>query len=284
MGTNLFIGGGSGVYLSTNNGTSWTPVNSGLWSPTVWSLAVSGTNLFAGTGGGGGVFLSADSGASWTGLYSSPTTTDVFALATSGGNLFAGTNGSGVFLSTDKGTTWAPIDSGLTNMWVWSLAFSGTNLFAGTLGGGVLLSTNNGRSWTAVNSGLPLNTLVYSFAVSGTKLFVGTGDGVFLRPLSEIVSVKLSSNEPPTVFRLEQNYPNPFNPTTTIRYALPGRVHVTLTVFNALGQEVATLVNDSQDAGYHDVRFDASGLASGVYFYQLRAGDYVATKKLLVLR
>ena len=80
------------------------------------------------------------------------------------------------------------------------------------------------------------------------------------------------------------NYPNPFNPTTTIRYALPSRSHVALAVFNTLGQEVATLVNESQDAGHHDVRFDTSGLASGVYFYRLRAGEYVQTRRLMLLR
>jgi hypothetical protein len=91
-------------------------------------------------------------------------------------------------------------------------------------------------------------------------------------------------NDLPEAFKLDQNYPNPFNPTTTIRYALPARAHVTLFVFNSLGQQVATLVNDAQDSGYHDVRFDASGLASGVYFYRLRAGDCVATKRLIVVR
>jgi hypothetical protein len=88
----------------------------------------------------------------------------------------------------------------------------------------------------------------------------------------------------PALFRLEQNYPNPFNPTTTIRYALPRRSHVSLTVYTTLGQQVATLVNESQDAGYHDVRFDGSGLASGVYFCRLKAGGYVETKKLLLAR
>lgn len=88
----------------------------------------------------------------------------------------------------------------------------------------------------------------------------------------------------PVAFELSQNYPNPFNPSTTIRYALPSRSHVTLTVFNTLGQEVATIVNESQDAGYHEVRFDGSGLASGVYFYRLRAGGYLATKRLVLVR
>jgi hypothetical protein len=88
----------------------------------------------------------------------------------------------------------------------------------------------------------------------------------------------------PKTVELLQNYPNPFNPSTTIRYALPERMHVTLAVFNTLGQVVATLVNENQDAGFHDVRFDGSGLASGVYFYRMQAGDFVQTRKLVLLR
>jgi diadenosine tetraphosphatase ApaH/serine/threonine PP2A family protein phosphatase len=88
----------------------------------------------------------------------------------------------------------------------------------------------------------------------------------------------------PTNPVLLQNYPNPFNPSTTIRYVLPARCHVILTVFNTLGQQIATLINDTQEAGYHDVRCDGSGLASGVYFYRLRAGEYLATKRLLLVR
>jgi hypothetical protein len=99
-----------------------------------------------------------------------------------------------------------------------------------------------------------------------------------------VTSVVLSTSELPHKLQLLQNYPNPFNPSTTIRYGLPSRSHVTLTVFNTLGQQVATLMNDTQEAGYHDVRFDGGGLASGVYFYRLQAGTYVDTKKLLLLR
>jgi hypothetical protein len=88
----------------------------------------------------------------------------------------------------------------------------------------------------------------------------------------------------PTEFRLWQNYPNPFNPSTTIRYGLPHKSVVQLTVYNTLGQQVATLVQGDQEAGYHEVNFDASGLSSGVYFYRLHAGTYVETRKLLLLR
>ena len=88
----------------------------------------------------------------------------------------------------------------------------------------------------------------------------------------------------PTEIALYQNYPNPFNPSTRIRYELPERSHVTLTVFNTLGQQVAKLVEGEMEAGYHEVRLNASHLASGVYLYQLRAGAFVQTCKLVILR
>jgi len=88
----------------------------------------------------------------------------------------------------------------------------------------------------------------------------------------------------PNAIILLQNYPNPFNPSTTIRYSMPHRSHATLSVYNALGQQVAILVNQDLQAGYHEVRFDASNLASGIYFYRLIAGDFVQTRKLCLVR
>jgi hypothetical protein len=166
-----------------------------------------------------------------------------------------------------------------------TVAVLGTNLFAGIYLGSVFLSTNNGTSWTAVDSGLT-NTSVNALAASGTNLFAGTdGSGVWRRPLSEMVTfVAPSISDLPHTFLLNQNYPNPFNPSTNIRYGLPHKSGVQLTVFNTLGQRVTQLVSGEQEAGYHEVHFDASGLSSGVYFYRLQAGTFVETRKLILLR
>jgi len=85
-------------------------------------------------------------------------------------------------------------------------------------------------------------------------------------------------------FNLEQNYPNPFNPSTKINYTLAERSNVTLKVYDVLGKEVANLVNSSQDAGSHSVNFDASNLASGLYIYTLQAGNFISSKKMMLLK
>lgn len=98
------------------------------------------------------------------------------------------------------------------------------------------------------------------------------------------VPVGVEDETIPTKFELSQNYPNPFNPTTVIKYALPKEANVTLKVYNLVGQEVATLVNSNQVAGSYQVRFDASNLSSGVYFYTLKAGNFAVTKKMMLLK
>jgi hypothetical protein len=88
----------------------------------------------------------------------------------------------------------------------------------------------------------------------------------------------------PDAFALDQNYPNPFNPSTSITYELPRASQVSLTVYDLLGRQVSVLVNERRDAGVHEVKFDGSNLASGVYFYRLQAGDFVQSKRLLILK
>ena len=88
----------------------------------------------------------------------------------------------------------------------------------------------------------------------------------------------------PATFELSQNYPNPFNPSTTISYSLPQNNDVVLEIYNTLGQKVATLINQKQTAGTYNVTFDASNLATGVYFYRLQSGNFMEVRKMMLLK
>jgi hypothetical protein len=91
-------------------------------------------------------------------------------------------------------------------------------------------------------------------------------------------------NSLPTEFILEQNYPNPFNPSTTIRFSIPNSQSINLKVYDVLGKEIATLVNEEKPAGIYEETFNASNLPSGTYFYELRAGNFVQTKKMMLVK
>jgi hypothetical protein len=105
------------------------------------------------------------------------------------------------------------------------------------------------------------------------------------KPLTgTLTSVNNNDNGLPKSYSLSQNYPNPFNPSTTIEFALPKSGDVSLVVYDILGRIVTTLANGNMNAGYHKFNFNASKLASGVYFYKLKAGDFVSVKKLMLLK
>jgi hypothetical protein len=101
---------------------------------------------------------------------------------------------------------------------------------------------------------------------------------------SLITGVEEGTVEIPTEFSLQQNYPNPFNPTTVFNYQLPSACHVRFDIFDILGRNVATLVNERKSAGNYNLEFNAIRLTSGVYFYRLQAGAFIKTKKLLLLK
>jgi uncharacterized protein (UPF0218 family) len=99
-----------------------------------------------------------------------------------------------------------------------------------------------------------------------------------------IVKLNLNVNEKPTEYALYQNYPNPFNPMTTITYQIPKEGLVTLKIYDILGKEVTTLINEEKQAGKYSIDFNASKLSSGVYLYELRSNEYKSTKKLLLMK
>jgi hypothetical protein len=140
--------------------------------------------------------------------------------------------------------------------------------------------------WKVLRYPLKAGNHTLSWQCTGTGTTAGNVwlDNIFFPPHSVVTSAGTSLSAVPPAFFLYQNYPNPFNPATSIRYALPRRVHVSLSVFNTLGQQVAVLENGDMEAGFHDVKFNGSGLASGVYIYRLQAGSFVQSKKFILVR
>jgi hypothetical protein len=140
------------------------------------------------------------------------------------------------------------------------------------------LRSNGGNSYTlflarsyqtGINTYPPVNNVKTSF---------------FVAPYTFTITDVNETGQQPLAFKLEQNYPNPFNPSTTIRYSVAQAGRVSLKVFNTLGQEVATLVDENVTVGEHKATFDASKLASGVYVYKISSGSMVESKKMLLLK
>ena len=194
----------------------------------------------------------------------------------------------GSYRSTDAGATWTPLPNPLANV----LAMSGdlgTQKFWGAAGNNIYYSSNFGESWSqsgpyGYTGTLQINHI--SMADVAAALYgwaVGNGGTiVHFRPI--ISDVPRDAGELPSVTTLSQNYPNPFNPVTTFQFSISNYQLTILKVYDLLGREVATLVNEWKPAGTYSVTFDVAGLSSGTYFYRLTAGSFVSTRKMIVLR
>ncbi|MBK9334567.1 MAG: T9SS type A sorting domain-containing protein [Ignavibacteria bacterium] len=122
-----------------------------------------------------------------------------------------------------------------------------------------------------------VGTTVYGFAV--------TANGAVLKLTETITTVNSISSSVPADFKLDQNFPNPFNPATTINFSIPNSSKVNLKIYNSLGKEVTTLVDEFLNAGSYSTEFKASSdLTSGIYFYTITAGNFTDTKKLMLLK
>jgi photosystem II stability/assembly factor-like uncharacterized protein len=150
---------------------------------------------------------------------------------------------------------------------------------------GIFISTDDGGTWQFADNGLPAVS-VWQMRIVDDKILVAThGRGVWSVPLDAAVPTATEEEgELPAEVSLAQNYPNPFNPSTTIRFSLPGAENVELSVFDVAGRRVATLVRSTMTAGVHEVQWDASGLASGMYLYRLSAGAASRTKTMMLLK
>lgn len=135
-------------------------------------------------------------------------------------------------------------------------------------------NSNSPKEYSFVDTSTPLSASSMKYRLKQIDI-----DGAFeYSPVIELKS-KLSKE-----YILEQNYPNPFNPTTVISYSIPKASHVSVKIFDVLGNTIATLVNQSQEIGSYQVNFDATALSNGVYFYKISANKFISIKKMLLLK
>lgn len=148
------------------------------------------------------------------------------------------------------------------------------------------LITINDTIWIAPNNWIVQDIMPGQYVDNLTLLGVAPFSipGLQTKLTDEITSVTENENSIPTTFSLDQNYPNPFNPSTKISWQSPISSHQTLKVYDVIGNEVATLVDDFRSAGRYEVTFNASGLSSGIYFYKLQAGNFVETRKMILMK
>ncbi len=276
---------GFGVYFSSDNGANWIRDTSGLpTSPVVRSITRKGNKLFAATFNG--VYFSEDNGLNWSVAGVGLSNYKLWSIITSGNNILAGTDTSGIFISYDDGQNWAKLNNDFAQAQVRSFVRYGGTIYAGFgFGWGVYKSTDDGLTWANEGQGLPpLYTFVIDLQGNNNYLFAAGGVTGFFRRQIEITEMGQSFIEFPLDFSLSQNYPNPFNPSTKISWQSPVGSHQSLKIYDVLGNEVATLVDEYKEAGTYEVEFDALKLSSGIYFYKLRAGSFVETKKMILLR
>lgn len=206
--------------------------------------------------------------------------------------------GDSLYKSIDGGENWEKIIVNDTTHIIDDVLIDYTDpskIYIATVTGGVLRSSDAGLHWSELNDGLTsLVVLRLKFHEMTTATIFGATNGAAIVKIENLTG--LNNNELNFISNgiyLTQNYPNPFNPTTTIRYDIPEQSFVTIKIYDILGKEIATLVNEEKPAGSYEVEFNTGGhsgfsgireLTSGIYFYKLQAGNFIETKKMVLIK
>ncbi len=275
-----YIGPGSysnnnGIIQSTDNGSTWNFVST-AHLPTIIESNKNGEFF----GSWGSNIFHSSNGVQWTIIKSDSlgSTHDIF-FDSDGNPLIATYNGLyKLTIINDSSETKL-----LANNSINSLCVTDHDEFFATTDNDVIYSKDEGITWQKFSSGLPASGIRSITIDNDGYGLVSTLSGIF-RSTGSLTNISSKHNEMHNAYILTQNYPNPFNPTTTISYSIPKPGLVTLKVYDILGREIATLVNENKLSGNYEIKFNASNLASGIYFYQLHAGNFIETKKLILLK
>lgn len=278
-------------YRSTNNGSDWNEISIGSAAQRVNSFLRVGNTIFAGLSlTGNSVYKSDDFGLTWS-ISDNGLSSEVKTLENLGNRIFASFYGF-VYQSTDSGNNWMPITKGILHGYpIPDMKAFGDYLFIASLSGVYTIHTSEDSAQVITGNlpGVPL-PLTENIDVSDEYIIVSFNNlststsEVWIRPTASVTSSEETISSMPNVYSLSQNYPNPFNPNTKISWQSPTGSHQTLKVYDILGNEVATLVDEYKTAGNYDVDFDAAGLSSGIYFYRLQSGSNVESKKMILIK
>lgn len=282
-----YAAGNSGNMIKTvDGGQTWTKVTTNAGTSTIWDLAVLNSKTVIFSAIQGKVSKTTDGGNTWTALVPNVAGSLCALSFRDDSTGYVGGGNKALSRTTDGGTTWTTLDlpaSISSTSTVWSITCSKDIDWLVTSKGDICYSADSGKTWQVTPA---LTTVdLYNITTLGDNVWAAGNNGIILHGKADPVSG--AENKKYSVikdFALSQNYPNPFNPSTVIRYSTANDGMVSLKVYNAIGKEVAELVNQNQAAGTYSVRFDASKLSSGIYFYELRSGSSVAAKKMLLIK
>jgi photosystem II stability/assembly factor-like uncharacterized protein len=280
---------GDDIIKSTNGGLNWTVILPGAILSQFQGLYFIDENSGTVVGRPGLIMTTTNGGTSWIQRtmnlpvqFGDSTLFDVMYVNAQTG--YACGNNGIVVKTMNEGVNWIYYPSG-SNFALRGIKFLDTNIgFCVGQAGRIIRSTNGGINWTQQTSPTtdPLAYLDFTdynngwiVGFNGKILYTSNGGAMWVHPVS---------TEIPNSFSLSQNYPNPFNPTTIINFHLPVFSNVSLKIYDMLGSEVATLVNEELNSGVYEIEFDGSNYSSGVYFYSLSAGSYIETKKMILLK
>ncbi len=275
------------IVKTTDGGSTWARMATEpavIGTDAGWnnSLHIVGTHIWFGTNGTK-VYHSTDLGVTWT--YGATTGT-VNTYAVHYNNTTTGlAGGTAMVLSTNGGANYSAVTTPGTAGNLNGIEGAGTDWWAIRSDANIYRSTNGASSWTTAYTAAGAVFQDIDFKVVGgcPKGWAAGNAGVIVK-MDAPTGISNVNNEVPSSFDLKQNFPNPFNPTTNINFSLPKSGFVTLKVYDMIGKEVATLVNEVKTAGNYIVGFNAANLPSGAYFYRLESNSFVDTKKMMLIK
>jgi hypothetical protein len=300
---NIMYIAGNNIFRSTNGGTSWANTGALPYNALSMDASAAGTDtVYVGvipvSAGQPALIYRSTNGISFTNISGSQLPsrypTDIHVNPNNAADVYVTMGGFGsghVYRSVNAGATWNNITGNLPDVPHQTVCIDPlypANIYVGN-DLGVYASSNGGASWFEFRNGMPY-ALVFDLTVvypSRNIRAVTHGNGVYERDLmSNIVGITPENSEVPKQFSLGQNYPNPFNPGTKIKFQISGSsaAQTFLAVYDIGGKKISLLVNEELKPGSYEINFDASGLSSGVYFYKLRAGNFVDTKKMILVK